>query len=547
MRRFKLLCVSLVLILLFSYMDAGVASGAAFIKEEQKSVRSIEKKVYSSAKLENDFDENHVIVILSNTASLSKFQYSIADFSEVDFKSISNLTQATTDMVSAKISGEQTAKPRGTSSEHVTFSDYYDINIEHFNQVLLLELAEPGKEKVLSAINELENRADVLYAGPNYYYTIKTNDMPSSSYSLHPFDDFNDKQWAIDKINLLGAWDIATGGDRKVTIGIIDEGIDASHTDLAGTVNIGKSREIDVFGTARTVTSVTDTTGHGTRIAGIIGARTFNSTGISGVNWNAELVSLKLVRNEYGKSSVAAMAVAIQQAQSQGVQILNISVYLPLSVGDTESMIMLETVANQYTGLIVCAAGNSCTDIDETNTMVPMCLDIDNMIVVGASTKLDYAWYSSNYGNLKVDLFAPGVEILSTYPTALCGGDACTSDEHYSYGYHYGSGTSLSAPYVAGVASLIMSKYPNLTVAEVKTRILYSVDVSSSFVGKCATDGRLNAYKALHNHTLTVSCEYIDTTHHKGYCVCGAYDYVTHTWAEMDDYWYCTGCGYRQY
>lgn len=115
---------------------------------------------------------------------------------------------------------------------------------------------------------------------------------------------------------------------------------------------------------------------------------------------------------------------------------------------------------------------------------------------------------------------------------------------HYVTGYHYTSGTSFAAPYVTGVAALIMAEYPNLTIAEIKDRILQSVDMKTSFFGKCVTGGRLNAYKALHDHNSYVFCEYYDGTCHKGYCSCGAYEYKSHAWTEISGLVVCLDCGY---
>ena len=189
-------------------------------------------------------------------------------------------------------------------------------------------------------------------------------------------------------------------------------------------------------------------------------------------------------------------------------------------------------------------------ELTEDSMLYPTCLDIDNMIVVGASNTYDNRWYGSNYSVEIVDLFAPGAAILSCYPTTLCDPDGHTTeipDYHHSYGYHYSTGTSFAAPYVAGVASLIWAKYPTLTAEEVKARILNGVDVGSGFLGKCSTNGRLNAYKALCNHTYSSSYEYSDSSYHISYCACGMSRYDAHTWIEMDGYLYCSGCSYRQY
>ena len=478
---------------------------------------------------------------MSNTASLANLEYTTEDFREINCKNIKNMTKATTDIVYAKLSGKEMPEQRNASSEYVTFRDYYDVNTSEFHQILAIELAEPGKENVLAAIKKIEQRADVIYAGPNYMYQIEQSEESQSSRIVVPWDDLIDDQWAINMNNLPAAWEIETGGSRRVAVGIVDTGVDQMHPDLIRTEGSRASWEINILGDSNSVTIATDVYGHGTAIAGIIGARSFNQ-GISGVNWNVDIVSLNVYADAFG-TSMLAMIEAIEIATQQGIPILNISMALEW---DSDVTTLISRV-QQYPGLIVCTSGNDGKDLDTLVDTYPLNIDSENIIVVGASTEEDKPWVDSNYHRSKVDLFAPGENILCCYPKALCNETNCTSAFHHSYGYHYGSGTSEAAPYVTGVAALIMAEYPNLTVVEVKDRILNSVDVSSSFLGKCATGGRLNAYKALHDHTFNLSCEYSDTTYHMGYCACGTYGSSDHTWTEMDDYWYCTGCGYRQY
>ncbi|MBO5324219.1 MAG: S8 family serine peptidase [Oscillospiraceae bacterium] len=478
---------------------------------------------------------------MSNTACLDNLEHTAEDFNEINCKNIKNMTKAATNIVYAKLSGTEIAEQRNASSEYVTFSDYYDVNLAEFHQILAIELAEPGKENVLAAIKELEKRADVIYAGPNYMYQIEQSEKSQSSRIVVPWDDLIDDQWAINMINLPTAWEITTGGSRRVAVGIVDTGVDQTHPDLIRTEGSRASWEIDIHGDSSSVTIATDVSGHGTAMAGIIGAKTFNQ-GICGVNWNVEIISLNVYADDFG-TSILAMIEAIEIATQQGIPILNISMALEW---DSDVTTLISKV-QQYPGLIVCTPGNEGENLDNLLDEYPWSIDSENVIVVGASTEEDKPWVSSNYHPREVDLFAPGENILCCYPKALCNETNCTSASHHSYGYHYGSGTSEAAPYVAGVASLIMSQYPNLTAAEVRARILNSVDMKSDFVGKCATGGRLNAYKALHDHTFNTSCEYTDSTHHMGYCACGVYGLSEHTWMEMDDYWYCTGCGYRQY
>ena len=96
-----------------------------------------------------------------------------------------------------------------------------------------------------------------------------------------------------------------------------------------------------------------------------------------------------------------------------------------------------------------------------------------------------------------MDLFAPGHNIVSCYPRSLCASTGCTAEGHISYGYHEFSGTSQAAPFVTGVAALILARHPNITPAALKAAILNNVETKSAFNGICVTGGRLNAYNAL--------------------------------------------------
>ena len=209
-----------------------------------------------------------------------------------------------------------------------------------------------------------------------------------------------------------------------------------------------------------------------------------------------------------------------------------------LSLTFTSSTAKLKEAIENYTGLIVCAAGNTTTggiNIDyEGNNRFPACYTYNNVLTVGASTSSDEMAYFSNYGETSVDIFAPGYSILSTVPENL-----------NSSGYMTKNGTSMATPFVAGVAALILSHNETLSAKDVKKIILDGGDHVDAFSGKCSTGGRLNAYKALANshnfqysvsrttHTKYCSCGYSETTmhsynyvwlnytHHNATCVCG--------------------------
>lgn len=293
-------------------------------------------------------------------------------------------------------------------------------------------------------------------------------------------------QWAIDKIALPAAWNETTGSST-VYVGVIDTGIDASHPDLQNRVNTELSRCF----TPHFDTALEDDYGHGTQVAGIIGAEGDNTIGVTGTCWNVQLVSLR-VASKTGGFVVAAVIDAIEYADSVGIQILN---YSGGGYNYTTDAAHRQVAIQQYSGLFVCSAGNDNKDNDVFSYYPSDHNYFSNVISVGASDPNDERWYDhpgddggSNYGQNKVDLFAPGEDVYTT----RAGGTYGTS-----------SGTSMAAPHVTGVAALILSKHPTMDAAHIKFAIIEHVDDvrdsnnNSVFENYCKSGGRLNAYNAL--------------------------------------------------
>ncbi len=257
-----------------------------------------------------------------------------------------------------------------------------------------------------------------------------------------------------------------------------------------------------------------DELGHGTHVAGTIGAIGNNDLGVVGVNWQTSLMSLRILdNNNQGDSGAAirAMNYALKMRErltinSEGrvteganVKVLNNSWGQP---GGFERS--LEAAINDLYGagiLFVAAAGNGNIlgqGVDNDRTpFYPASYDAPNVIAVAASDQNDNLATFSNYGKTSVDLLAPGVGIRSTVP----GG-----------GYESANGTSMASPHVAGTAALIWSALPEATVNEMRQAILDSVNQHPSIpdaAGMNATAGRLNTAVAVNANVFAPSASLV--------------------------------------
>jgi subtilisin family serine protease len=293
---------------------------------------------------------------------------------------------------------------------------------------------------------------------------------------------------------IVDAWKVTTGDSSAngPLIAVIDSGADLDHPDLVGNlwVNAGEIPGDGIDNDGNGVVddihgydggdddgSPDDGVGHGTHVAGTIGAVGNNGIGVTGVNQKARLMICKI--DSGGRITTDGAIRAVLYASKMGADITN------NSWGGSRLNKATEDAYRASPALHIAAAGNNGADTDRT-PFYPMGFDIPNMVAVGATDHNDAKASFSNYGATSVDVTAPGKDILSTKN----GG-----------GYHQLSGTSMASPFVAGVTGLIMSAYPDASHAEVKDRLINGSDKVAGLEGKSVSNGRVNAAKALESRS----------------------------------------------
>lgn len=294
-----------------------------------------------------------------------------------------------------------------------------------------------GREKAIA--NILNRSGYVAFAEADY----------AVEPTLQPNDPSFGNQWHHNNVNSQQAWDITTGSS-SVLVGVCDTGFDVNHPDL------GPNLRTDLAYNAHDGTNnIYDANGHGTGSAGTLGAVGNNATGVAGANWDVDIIPVRIAISDGNSSAyISTMATCIEYAADNGARVVN------LSYGG----IQYETInaAAQYlrarNGLLFMSAGNS----GQEHADYP---DFTSFVGVGATDRNDNRASFSSWGTY-VDITAPGVEILTTYPNNR---------------YVYYSGTSFSSPLTAGIAALMVAANPNITPDEIENGLFSTaVDIGAA-------------------------------------------------------------------
>jgi len=324
-----------------------------------------------------------------------------------------------------------------------------------------------------------------------------------------PNDPLFSKQWSLLNVGQYAgtigvdihapqAWDVTTGS-RSIVVAVVDSGIDITHPDLAANIwtNPGEIQgngidddhngyvdDIHGWNFVDNTNLVTDVYGHGTHVAGIIGAVGNNGVGVAGVSPQVSLMALKF-EDSRGIGSTSTMLAALNYAtlmrRNHGINVVATNNSWETTIG--YSVVVENAIRAQGNAGItfVAAAGNDASNNDAL-PRYPGNYRLPNVITVAAITPSNTLSAMSNYGSKTVDLAAPGSLIQSTLP----GG---------TYGFL--SGTSMAAPHVTGVVALLAAAKPGISVAEVRMAILSSTTPEAGLAGKTVTGGRLDAWAAL--------------------------------------------------
>ncbi len=365
-------------------------------------------------------------------------------------------------------------------------------------------------ETVEAALERYRHNPAVEYAEPNYIYQLAAIPNDTGFTSLWGLHNTGQNGGTADvDIDAPEAWDITTGSSN-VIIAVIDSGIAYDHPDLAAnmwrnpveTPNNGRDDDRngfvdDVFGYdfRSGDNDPMDPDGHGTHVAGTIGAVGNNNSGVTGVMQKVKLMALK-ASDENGNLPEDAILSAIDYAISKGARVINASYTRPGKCSKFEYDALSR--ANAAGVMVLAAAGNDNLNSDDDDKRVfPAGYSVrtdcgaalPNVIAVAAINQIGAKASFSNFGASSVQIAAPGVDINSTNP----------GTPNAPNGYQFLSGTSMATPHVTGVVGLLLSINPNLTVSQIRNAILNTGEASPLLNGVVSSGRRLNAFNALNS------------------------------------------------
>jgi subtilisin family serine protease len=353
-------------------------------------------------------------------------------------------------------------------------------------------LRVPANETVAGLISKYQASGLVEFVEPDYvvHASAAPDDPLFKDGLLWGLDNTGQDGGIPDAdIHALEAWDILNSASN-IVVAVLDSGIRATHEDLAANMWVNPVDGGHGFNAFTGTNDTADDNGHGTLVAGVLGAVGNNGKGVVGVAWKVQLMACKCL-NSLANGSDSTVIACIDYARTNGARVLNMS----FDSSGTSFAVSNAIVAARDAGIIVvasCGNGNIFgphLNVDQ-NPRYPACYPMDNIISVAYTTRKDELGGFSYFGPTNVDLGAPGDQVSSTYTNSDSAYFISTSSSGIS-------GTSFAAPMVSGACALMLAKFPGENYQQIIARIFEATDPLPALAGKCLTGGRLNLWKAL--------------------------------------------------
>lgn len=329
----------------------------------------------------------------------------------------------------------------------------------------------PSGQTVAGLVKTYQDSGLVAFAEPDYLvHTAATtpNDPEFLDGTL----------WGLNTIDAPDGWDAQTSAGN-IVVAVLDTGVRYTHQDLASNLWVNPLDQSHGLNVLAGTNDPSDDSGHGTMVAGILGAVGNNGIGVVGVAWRVQIMACKCF-DKFGVGDISSCITCMDYALTNHARLINASWGFPTNSLAFENELSLLRAAGV---ILVAAAGNNAANIDQTPSY-PSSYGFDNVVSVAYTTRGDLLGADSNYGPRSVHLAAPGENIYSTF--------AATDSYYYTL-----SGSSFSAPYVTGTLALILAKYPGEPCQASIARLLNGTDPLPALAGKCVTGGRLNLKNAL--------------------------------------------------
>jgi len=454
-RNKAILAVTLVLVIILL-----VAFGAQ-VRKLQRQLRSSVRLIPAEPKSRQDAAENGVVEDVASSGRpelLVKFRAGVSD----------------------EVISEIAAR----------FNDRVQDEIEAVPGLTVID--DPDNADAPAVAAQYQTLPEVEYAEPNYEISLDQADNDKKPVGVN--DPRFDQQWWLADISDKQAWTKTKGSDQ-IVVAVLDSGVEYTHADLVNNIwtrpasmtpyhdrDLGTVDDVHGYNAVTNDGDPMDDNGHGTNCAGIIGAECRNEVGICGVTWNIKIMPLRFL-NAGGFGTTADAIEAINYAIDRKHAAVNLRV-INASWGLTRRSRALEdTIRKAYeAGILFVASSGSAKNNNDATAHYPASYETGNIISVAALEKKGSLARFSNYGAKSVNLAAPGQDILTT---------------GLGNEYEQRSGTSMAAPVVAGVAALALSARPGLSVDQLRSLLLESVDKLPDLKGKVSTGGRIHATRAV--------------------------------------------------